>query len=141
MDFKSAHFKFGFPEQITQNLTETQAHYNEKPLTAIKIEGKKPVNVELRHDSNNYFQSSYGDHFTEKKAERAEPINKDSRNSNVIIGMGGETYNSEAKDQFSAKQAERIKGKGAEGSLVLGDGTRDFTTHYQQTHGNRFKEL
>ena len=104
----------------------------------MRVEGKKGVNVELKHDSNNYFASSYGEHFTEKKGEKAEILNKNGRNSNVIIGMGAHTYQTEAQQQFLPKNIERVKGKGAEGSLVLGDGTRDFTTQYQQTHGSKY---
>jgi hypothetical protein len=140
LDFRSAHFQFGFPEQVSANVSEAQAHYNEKPLTAIKVEGKKPVNVELRHDSNNYFQSSYGEHFQEKKAEKAELLNKNGRNSSVVIGMGTETYQTEAKDQFVLKNVERVKGKGAEGSLCLGDGTREYSTQYQHTHNNKYDQ-
>jgi hypothetical protein len=57
-------------------------------LVPVKIEGKRPVNVELKHDTNTYFQSSYGDHFQERKAEKAELLNKNGRNNNVVIGMG-----------------------------------------------------
>ncbi len=45
LDFKSAHFQFGFPEQTEPNLSEAQAHYKEKPLNAVRVEGRKAVNV------------------------------------------------------------------------------------------------
>lgn len=77
------------------------------------MDGRKPVNVELKHDNKNYFQSSYGDHFQKKELSKPEILSKNGRNTNVIIGMGTETYNSEAKDQFVAKNVERVKGKGA----------------------------
>ncbi len=54
--------------------------------------------------------------------------------------MGTETYQSEAREQFGAKRTDVIKGKGAEGSLNLGDEGREFSTQYQQTHTNKFKE-
>lgn len=55
--------------------------------------------------------------------------------------MGTEKFNSEAKDQFVPKNAERVKGKGAEGSIELGDGTRDFTTQYKQTYNDKNAEV
>jgi hypothetical protein len=137
LDFKSAHFQFGFPEQPAVHQSEAQAHFSEKPLNAVRAEGRKGVNVELKHDGNNYFQSSYGEHFQERKGERAELLGKNGRNSNVVIGMGSETYNTEAQDQFVHKNVERVRGKGAEGSLNLGDGEREFSTQYQHVHGNK----
>lgn len=54
--------------------------------------------------------------------------------------MGTERYQSEAREQFGAKRTEVVKGKGAEGSLNLGDEGREFSTQYQQTHTNKFNE-
>jgi hypothetical protein len=48
--------------------------------------------------------------------------------------MGEGTYCSEAKDQFVAKPIDRVLGKGLQASLDLGDGTRQFSTQYGQTH-------
>jgi hypothetical protein len=42
----------------------------------------------------------------------------------VIIGLGTEAYNSEAKDQYVAKTIERVKGQGTEATLNLGNGDR-----------------
>jgi hypothetical protein len=140
LDFKSSHFQFGFPEQTEPHLSEAQAHYKEKPLNAVRAEGRKAVNVELKHDGNNYFQSSYGEHFQEKKGDRAE-VSKNGRTSNVVIGMGGDHYQSEAQQQFVQKNVDRVRGKGAECSLTLGDGTREFSTQYQQVHGSKYGQL
>lgn len=51
--------------------------------------------------------------------------------------MGTETFSTEAKDQFGQKTAERIRGKGAENSLSLGDANREYVTHYQDTHNDK----
>lgn len=67
------------------------------------MEGTKPTNIELKHDTKNYFQSSYGEDFQTKKCEKAQLLNANGRNNNVIIGLGTETYNTEAKDQFVVK--------------------------------------
>lgn len=140
LDFKSAHFKFGFPEQAEANISEAQAHYSEKPLTIVAAEGAKPTNIELKHDNNHYFTSSYGQDFQLKKGEKAELLNKNGRNSSVVIGMGTETYQTEAKDQFVAKAVDRVRGKGTEGSLDLGGGERTFETQYQNTFTNKFDQ-
>ena len=50
LDFKAAHFKLGFPEEQTANYSEAQAQYGEKPLTIVEADGRKPTNIELRHD-------------------------------------------------------------------------------------------
>ena len=96
------------------------------------------MNVELRHDENGYFQSSYGQHFQEKPMSKAETLSKNGRKDNVVIGMGSESFNSEAKDQFGAKRAERVKGKGPEGSLELGDACRDYQTQYGNSYVDKY---
>ena len=35
LDFKAAHFKVGFPEEESRNLSEAQANYGSKPLTVV----------------------------------------------------------------------------------------------------------
>jgi hypothetical protein len=101
------------------------------------VDGRKPTNIELKHDENKYFQSSYGDHFQQKPFQRNDAANKDGRKDNVIIGMGNDKYNSEAKDQFVSKPIERVHGKGQEGTLDLGDGSRDYETMYRNTFTNK----
>ena len=57
----------------------------------------------------------------------------DCRKDNVIIGMGTDNYNSEAKDQFGAKPIDVVRGKGHEAEIDLGDGSRQFSTQYNNT--------
>lgn len=47
----------------------------------------------MKHDDNQYYQSSYGDQFQNKPGERAE-VMKNGRIDNVVIGMGDSLYNS-----------------------------------------------
>lgn len=98
------------------------------------MEGRKPTNIELKHDGNTYFNSSYGDHFQNIQGEKAAILNKNGRQDNVVIGMGGDHYNSEAKDQFGAKPIDVIRGKGHEAEIDLGDGTRQFSTQYNNVY-------
>ena len=141
LDFKAAHFQVGFPEGEVENKTEAQAHYHAKPLTKVEVEGKKPTNVELKHDDKLYFQSSYGDHFQEVPVQKTEILNKDGRKDNVVIGMGNEKYNSEAKDEFGYKKVDVVRGKGHEAEIDLGDGTRQFGTQYNNTYDNKHGKI
>ena len=52
------------------------------------MEGRKPTNVELKHDNKLYFESSYGNHFQDVPGQKAEILNKDGRKDNVVIGLG-----------------------------------------------------
>ena len=54
-----------------------------------------------------------------------------------MIGMGNETYNSEAKDSFGVKKIDVVRGKGHQAEIELGDGTRQFGTHYNNIYDNK----
>ena len=43
-----------------------------------------------------------------------------ARASNVVIGMGPNNYESEARGQYAAKSVPVVKGKGAPGGLAVG---------------------
>lgn len=58
----------------------------------------------------------------------------------MIIGLGTEVYNSEAKDQYVAKTIDRVKGQANEATLNLGNGDREFKTQYQDNFGNKFND-
>lgn len=55
----------------------------------------------------------------------------------MVIGMGSDKFNSEAKDQFVAKKIDMVRGKGHEAEIDLGDGTRQFGTHYGSTYTDK----
>ena len=60
-----------------------------------------------------------------------------ARASNVVIGMGPNSYESEARGQYAAKSVPVVKGKGAPGGLSVGEGDVDYSTQYGQTFTNK----
>ena len=66
LDFKSAHFKFGFPTDAPGYTSEATAQYGEKPIDFHKAVGNRNSQFDLNVDGKNYFDSTYGNEFTGK---------------------------------------------------------------------------
>ena len=54
-----------------------------------------------------------------------------------MIGMGGNSYESEARGQYGVKHVQVVKGKGAPGGLTIGEGETDYSTNYGQSFTNK----
>jgi hypothetical protein len=96
--------------------------------------------VQLKFDDENYFQSSYKNHYQEVVGEKAQILNRNGRATNVIIGSDQYPYESEAKAQFNSKDGEKVKAVKNEGKLTLGDIKIDYKTHNQDVYTNKFQD-
>lgn len=92
LDFKRAHFQLGFEGGDRECLSEVQHQYKEKPISNVLVHGGQPISVDIRHDNNNYFSTSYSNHFDQKLPLDPTLPNKEGRKDNVIIGMGTQNY-------------------------------------------------
>lgn len=48
LDFKKAHFGLGFSGIPTENLTEAQSHFTEKPLVQVNSSNNRTGNIDLK---------------------------------------------------------------------------------------------
>ena len=108
-----------------------------------KGENTRQSNIKLNADDNNYFASTYGQEFQNRGGAKAELLGKNGRLDSVMIGANDDPnrFLSEAKSQFVPKEDGRAARLGpikAGDSLVIGDGTGEYTTQYQDIHRDKF---
>lgn len=105
------------------------------------VNGKKPSNIQLNVDGNNYFESSYGMDFMNRGTQPRSEINKNGRNGNILIGTDvdpAQRYVSEAQSNFGTKQISKVQPIITQGTLQLGEENTDFRTHNQMTYDDKF---
>lgn len=80
-------------------------------MEVVRVDGRKPSNINLNVDGNNYFESNYGKEFPDWGVQPLPEASKNARKDNVLIGMDvdpRERYISEAKDNFGSKPIDRV---------------------------------